>query len=663
MDRALRCQRCMTTAGVPARTGRARRIPGPLIRLFVVLSLLPLLAVGSVLVFAGVALTGRIYPDVAVGGVSVGWLTTAEAVERVHRHAAGALSQPVRLAVHDSGSPAGAEGVTTSLAQLGMTIVEGGVERAVVTAAAAGREARLEAVSIGRLLARPRDGEHVALPLALNEETARAILVHSATLLDRPAADAHLEIIVQDARYDLRTLKAIRGRRVDVEAALFRLIALAAGGVLDSPSTGAPPVEFELPMIAIESNVADDRLADLRTRIDAIAGMPFTFDGGRASSGSALGVYTLEPAALVGAVRLVGMSTLAYYDAGAAAAGSRPADVELNEVMVAQLIGEVAARADTPMEEPRLMVEGGRVVVRPGKSGSLVDRDAAVRDALSILRAAARGGTVGSGARVVRLQFRTAAPTIAAAAFVPAAAAANARLAVPLTFSYDGQSRVFPTADLAALLVPPDQRTDWQPRLDAERLRVRLGTWLPTWIQRDPLLVVREPALEVRGGRLRIIPGAAGLGFDLDAVSAAAAQRFSALETDRRPVTVQPLMVAPQRTEADVLAASPAAGLVGEPFALYSFAGDWTISPDDLMASLRLTRRAGELVADFDVSALTSRLGPMVRDLQAQAQRLGLRDGSGAMLRIDVRETAETVLAALEAGSRIAPIQWMGAPG
>jgi hypothetical protein len=88
--------------------------------------------------------------------------------------------------------------------------------------------------------------------------------------------------------------------------------------------------------------------------------------------------------------------------------------------------------------------------------------------------------------------------------------------------------------------------------------------------------------------------------------------------------------------------------------------GEWTLGTEDLTGALRLTTRAGQTVASFDQDALTARLAALSREVQEQAQQMGLRDSTGGAWKMDVKKTLQGMLAAIESGSRSTPIEWAG---
>ncbi|HEY3189697.1 MAG TPA: peptidoglycan binding domain-containing protein, partial [Solirubrobacteraceae bacterium] len=401
-----------------------------LIRLYALLCALPILIANTGFAFTALAFADRVYPNVAVGGVLVGGLTSAEATARLRDHAARALTRPIVLQVEQ-------DTIATSLAELGISLSTEDMRRSVAAALRVGKPpAGTTPLAFGpqtirRLVDLTRDGEHLPLALSLDLHAARVVIGRAAQLLDQPAADAYMEIIPTEAGYELHTLPALTGRRVDVDAALAQLAALAAGGVLDdSPA----PAVFSLPAALIPPAVTDDDLARLRARIDAVAGTPLTFDTGRPTT------LRLEPAALVTALTLTGLTPGAYFDAATVAtASAHRADLEIDAAVIAQLVADLAARADEPAQEPRLELQAGRIGIRPGQPGRVVDRDAALRDTLDRLGRAAAPTAPGDGAtsRTIPLRYQAQKPALDPAALAPAAEIANARLALPLTFVYE----------------------------------------------------------------------------------------------------------------------------------------------------------------------------------------------------------------------------------
>jgi hypothetical protein len=564
----------------------------------------------------------------------------------------------------------GQEEALSSLGALGVTVGEEGIKDAITAALAVGRpsDGGLHPLAaLANLMWLWRHGEQIALPLAISTDQARAVLAQAMTGLERPATDGSLTLTVTETGYTVQAFPAMAGLRLDLETAVAQVEAMAAMGMVELHGGGAAPA-VELAATVIAPLVTNDVIADVRSRIDRIASMALVFDLG--PSGALAARPWLEPSALAGAVRLTGLSGDAYYDVTAARASGRTS-VEVDEAEMTRLVGALAARADVAVEEPRVEAVGSRVTVRAGKAGRLVDREAAVRDALGVLRAAAAGriGTLTTpptlmdpAPRVVRLQYVSQPPALEGAALAAAAEAANVRLALPLSFKNGDEARVFPALELARMatlssgLIEPSEA----------RLSARLAEWLPGWIRIDPDLAVREPTMLVRDGRLSVIPGKAGLGFDAGGLAAEAMVRFRSRDAEARSVAVRPRMTAPRRSEADVLSASPDGPVAGQPVWLHSFAGDWQVSTDDLVAAIRYTGRAGELAGTemagtLNVDALAERLEPIARAVLSAAEGQGLGDANGGMLRMDVHRTAQAVVVAVGQGAHDAAIEWVRA--
>ena len=173
----------------PLRTGRQRTARSPHRHgggIWVALGTIALIAVLA----AGVGLyafdrsyAGRIYPNVAVRGVSVGALTPEAARATLEARFAPFLAQPVTLTY-------GNQTWTPTLAELGVRLE---LDRAVKGAYGAGRGSDLLA-NLREVYAIYRDGLELPLHLTVDQATMQAYLLSRGAEIDRPARDARLEL-------------------------------------------------------------------------------------------------------------------------------------------------------------------------------------------------------------------------------------------------------------------------------------------------------------------------------------------------------------------------------------------------------------------------------------------------------------------------------------
>jgi len=244
-------------------------------------------------------------------------------------------------------------------------------------------------------------------------------------------------------------------------------------------------------------------------------------------------------------------------------------------------------------------------------------------------------------------------------ALLPATDWANARLDVPLVIDYQGQRRTLPADRLARLLVAGTADPSIA-EFDRAALVKMLAEWAPTWITLDARDAVTEPAVIIAGGQIIIRAGRPGAVLDLDMLATNVATRFASLEPAERIVRVTTRTIAPQRSEADLQSLrDAAAAMIAEGATVYSFAGDWRLTAEDLMPALRLARVDGKDVPALDPTTLATRLASIVKDAEARAATMRLRDASGAAWRVDPRATAEQLAKSLPEANRYVPLHWL----
>ncbi|HET7769250.1 MAG TPA: peptidoglycan binding domain-containing protein, partial [Chloroflexota bacterium] len=459
-----------------------RELAPAILRLYGALAVLPALALGTLLVFYAAAFEGRIYPHVVVGGVDVGGLSLTEARAALRASAGELLAQPLTLRA----------GPRLTLSSLGVVLPPSAIDGATSAAHAVGRGAPHDPAALVRhQLLLWQHGEQLPLVLELDNARARAALDQLATYFERPAANAHLELVPTEQGYELHTLPAVVGERIDREATLDRLRAFLGSGVALGPHPAA--LTLDVVIVSIAPAISDGDVEALRAQIEATVGAPLVFRRGDGES------WSLEPAALAGAVRLEGLDPVAYYARSAVA--PRPALV-LDDERLSALVNAVADLADRPAEEPALESRGERVAVRPGRPGQLIDRAAALTAARETLAAAGAGGMN----RVVQLTTTDAQPVGDPAALEPVAQWLTERLALPLLLEHQGSRRFILQTDLIRLLA----LKSGTPGLDRAAVRTFLAASLPAWVRLESTSGVVEPSLALRGGSVEIVSGRAG---------------------------------------------------------------------------------------------------------------------------------------------------------
>jgi vancomycin resistance protein YoaR len=124
---------------------------------------------------------GKIYPNVAIRGVSVGEMTPAAAKQALQAHFSPFLAQPLTLTYGD-------KVWTPTVAELGVQLE---IDSAVSAAYAAGRQNGL-IDNLREVLAVWQHGLELPLHLTIDQQTMQQYLVGRVGEVDQPALDAHL---------------------------------------------------------------------------------------------------------------------------------------------------------------------------------------------------------------------------------------------------------------------------------------------------------------------------------------------------------------------------------------------------------------------------------------------------------------------------------------
>lgn len=169
------------------RVRSRRRAGGPRFRwvsmLFTALTLAILVGIGGTLFYIDRSFAGRIYPNVAIRGVSVGQLSPEEARRTLEERFASFLAQPVTLNYGD-------RSWTPTLAELGVQLE---IDAAIDEAYRAGRDNGL-IENIRQVAAVWQHGLELPLRMTIDQEAMQAYLLQQVQLVDQPAVDARLEL-------------------------------------------------------------------------------------------------------------------------------------------------------------------------------------------------------------------------------------------------------------------------------------------------------------------------------------------------------------------------------------------------------------------------------------------------------------------------------------
>jgi hypothetical protein len=363
--------------------------------------------------------------------------------------------------------------------------------------------------------------------------------------------------------------------------------------------------------------------------------------------------YDLPPTALAQALRVVPDP-----------AGPGSVALQFDRATLAELVGQVATQLESPAANPGLELRGDTVVIRPGKPGQLVDREAALRETLARLD---------NGDRQVTLPMKDDRPAIADSGLDAARDWVNDRLARPLTLEYQDRRWELTRADLAPLLALPDvdavvRASDPSARtlpldvhLDVMKLRDLLVRSLLPRIGMDPARTVADAALELHDHRVEIRAARSGLGVDYDALVGDLSARFASLDPAARTVQVQVAERAPRVADEDLAAARDLANtIIGREIVVRDAFDEWKISPAELESMLKLRNDAGLPMAYLGRDKLLERTEQIARLAEARTGATQVRAANGRPATVDRLLTAATIWAAAQSDDRTLDLQWAG---
>jgi hypothetical protein len=311
-------------------------------------------------------------------------------------------------------------------------------------------------------------------------------------------------------------------------------------------------------------------------------------------------------------------------------------------------------------------MEGDRLVIRPGKTGQLVDREVALRETVARLAA---------GERTIFLPMREDRPWLSESDLATVRDWANTRLALPLAFEHDGQRWALDRRDLAACLAFTDTLALPRPgpaqpttsaleaRLDAARLRDVLERTVPGRVGLDPAQTAADAALEVRDHRVQLRAARAGMGVDFDALAADLAGRFSALDPAARvaPVSMGPR--APRLSEAQLgPAREQAERLISQSVVVRDAFEQWKLTPEQLESMLRTQQSGDQVTAYLGRDQLLARVEAIAQQAEARTGPNAVHDAAGRPAKVDRLLTASAIWAAAQADQpdqRMAELQWV----
>ncbi|HKI92569.1 MAG TPA: VanW family protein [Gaiellaceae bacterium] len=351
-----------------------------------------------------------------------------------------------------------------------------------------------------------------------------------------------------------RTTRGISGRRrrrgpfrsvlvrnlLLLGVALVSLVVVLGLVFAGSPTTIANGVRID--GIDVGGLQAKDAQAMLERRSAALAGKPVVFlaGGHRFSiSPSMLGVQSDWAAAIDSAQRQGGgfgpLRGFRRIDVDFFGADVTPPTSVLNGSLQYEL-ELIAKKVDHPAREPAVQIHGRNVVVAPGTTGRILDRNGSARIIVEALSSLTRS------AEPVQLPFRTATPRLRAAALAPAARKARLALSAPVHLALGEKRWLVQPARLATLLEAPS----------GGRTQLRIGgAAAQAWLRALGTRVAQRPRnarFAASGSTVRIVPAQPGLA--LDAVQSAEAVLEAATRRTNRVARLVVAQKQPKRTTA-----------------------------------------------------------------------------------------------------------------
>jgi vancomycin resistance protein YoaR len=203
--------------------------------------------------------------------------------------------------------------------------------------------------------------------------------------------------------------------------------------------------------------------------------------------------------------------------------------VKAYEPAVAYEVSVLASKIDRPHAEARLVRRGLEIRTVPAQTGRLLDRAAATRIVVDSL--------AGFSRKPVELPVRTDAPTVTAADLAQTRALARRVVSAPVDLRRGSAGIVLSRSQLARMLVLPDHG------LGQLVIGGRYANAYFARLDRELARPARDATFAVRGARVSVVPGRAGVAIDVPRTAAsvlAAAERRRNRVARLAEVTVRP---------------------------------------------------------------------------------------------------------------------------
>ncbi|MEI7644074.1 MAG: VanW family protein [Chloroflexales bacterium] len=276
---------------------------------------------------------GKIYPNVAIRGVSVGEMTPAEAKQVLAARFSPFLAQPLTLTYGD-------QTWTPTVSELGMQLE---IDSAIDAAYAAGRRNGLFE-NLREVAAVWLNGLELPLHMTINQDTMQRYLVGHVAEVDQPAVDARLEL--EGTLINVRP--SVAGQQLLISDTLHEITA----AVQD-----LSPQQIALRTRELLPRLSDGAVQSAQQQIASLLSGPITLNAGDQSF-----TWSLDDLA-----RLVRVDRVADRNGDALS-------VSLDVDQIRQKITAIADATEVKGKYPRVEWNGGDLqIFRAGSAGARVD--------------------------------------------------------------------------------------------------------------------------------------------------------------------------------------------------------------------------------------------------------------------------------------------------
>jgi vancomycin resistance protein YoaR len=199
--------------------------------------------------------------------------------------------------------------------------------------------------------------------------------------------------------------------------------------------------------------------------------------------------------------------------------------VTVDETKLEKTVATLAAEVDSPAVEPSITLTGGKPAVKPGSSGTVLDREAsqqAIRDAYLVASAP------------VVLPIVESDPTVSDDVAAQSLDLARSAISAPVTVQVDGLTAVIPAATIAKALRFQAADGALAPVLDGDQLRASIA---------DDIASIESPGRDagwkIVAGKPVVVPSKVGRGVNAELLAADVAEVLDGTDAASRTITAQ----------------------------------------------------------------------------------------------------------------------------